>query len=163
MLPSRSGMLSEARSKLIEIFSIVFFLNLYYTFITYDEPKSNKQPVKSNKQRAKNNEQWPKSNEQRGESNEQRAKSNKQRAKSNEQRGKSKGQWATREKFHFTLRESGFSKQYWKVRGIEIFLGRTLTINVFVMLQTRFSKHWLIKISITCVYIKPKVKKLIQH
>ena len=37
--------------------SIVFFLNLYYTFITYDGRKSNEQRAKSNKQRAKSNEQ----------------------------------------------------------------------------------------------------------
>ena len=48
--------LTEARSKLIKIFSIVLFLNLYYTFITYDGPKSNEQRAKSNKQRAKGNE-----------------------------------------------------------------------------------------------------------
>ena len=64
MLPSYSGILSEARSKLIKTFSGAFFLNLYYTFITYDGLKSNKQQAKSNKQRAKSNEQRPKSNEQ---------------------------------------------------------------------------------------------------
>ena len=58
MLSSHSEILAEATSTLIKIFSIVIFLNLYYTFITYDGPKSNEQ-------RAKGNKQWAKSNEQR--------------------------------------------------------------------------------------------------
>ena len=41
MLPSRFEILTEATNTLTEAFSIVFFLNLYYTFITYDGPKSN--------------------------------------------------------------------------------------------------------------------------
>ena len=61
------------------------FLNLYYTFITYDERKSNKQRAKSNEQRAKSNKQRAKSNEQRANSDEQRAKTNERRAKGNEQ------------------------------------------------------------------------------
>ena len=77
MLPSRSGIFSEARSKLIKTFSCVFFPNLYYTFITYDAPKSNRQPAKSNEQRAKNNEQRAKSNEQRAINNKQRPTSKK--------------------------------------------------------------------------------------
>ena len=77
MLPSRSGIFSEARSKLIKTFSCVFFPNLYYTFITYDAPKSNRQPAKSNEQRAKNNEQRAKSNEQRAINNKQRRTSKK--------------------------------------------------------------------------------------
>ena len=57
MLPLRSGILSEARSKLIKIFSTVLFLNLYYTFKKYNEPKHNEQRAKSNEERAKSNEQ----------------------------------------------------------------------------------------------------------
>ena len=83
MLPSRSIILSEAKSKLTKTFSVVFFLNLHYTFLTYDGPKSNEQRTKSNKQRAKSNKQRAKSNEQQVKSNEQRAKSNKQRIASN--------------------------------------------------------------------------------
>ena len=52
----------------------MFFLNLYYAFITCDGQKSNEQ-------RAKGNEQW-------AESNEQQAKTNKQQEKTNEQRAK---------------------------------------------------------------------------
>ena len=80
--PSRSRILAEATSALIKKFSIVFFPNLHYTFITYNGRKSNEQRTKSNKQRAK-------SNEQRGKSNEQRAKTSEQRVKANEQRAKS--------------------------------------------------------------------------
>ena len=54
--------------------SLLFFLNLYYAFITCDGQKSNEQ-------RAKGNEQW-------AESNEQQAKTNKQQEKTNEQRAK---------------------------------------------------------------------------
>ena len=39
----------------------MFFLNLYYTFITYDGQKSNKQQAESNGQRAESNEQRAKS------------------------------------------------------------------------------------------------------
>ena len=53
----------------------MFFLNLYYTFITYDGPKGNEQRVESNEKRAKSNEQRGKITEQRGKSKEQRAKS----------------------------------------------------------------------------------------
>ena len=60
----------------------MFFLNLHFTFITYDGRKSNRQRAKSYEQRAKINEQRSKSNEQRLKSNEQRAKSNEQRAMS---------------------------------------------------------------------------------
>ena len=41
MLPSRFEILTEATNTLIEACSIVLFLNLYYSFITYDGPKSN--------------------------------------------------------------------------------------------------------------------------
>ena len=41
----------------------------------------------------------------------------------------------------------------------KIFSGGLWPFNVFVMLKTTFSKHRLIKISITHVYIKPKLKK----
>ena len=82
MLPSRSGILYEARRKLIKIFSIEFFLNLYYTFITDDESKRNKQRAKSNKQRAKNNEHRAWRNMQQAKSKEERAENNEQRAKS---------------------------------------------------------------------------------
>ena len=75
MFPSYSGILAGATSALINTLSMVFFLNLYYTFITYDVRKGN--------------EQWAKSNEQRTESNEQRAKSKKERARSKELRAKS--------------------------------------------------------------------------
>ena len=59
--------------------SSIFFLNLYYPFITYDGQKSNKQQAKSNQQRAKINKQRAKSNEQRAKltSNEQKVTSNK--------------------------------------------------------------------------------------
>ena len=58
---SRSGILDEATSTLIKTFSIVIFLNLYYTFRTYDGQKSNEQQVKSNEQRAKSTEQQARS------------------------------------------------------------------------------------------------------
>ena len=67
MVPSRSIILSEAKSKLIKSFFVVFFLNLYYTFIG----------SKSNEQRAKSNEQQVKSDGQRAKINEQRATSKK--------------------------------------------------------------------------------------
>ena len=95
MLPSCSEILAEATSTLVKTFCIVFFLNLYYAFITYDgrkcseqRAKSNEHRAKSSKQQAKSNEQQAKSNKQQVKSNEQRAKRNKQRAKSNEQRAK---------------------------------------------------------------------------
>ena len=44
------------------------------------------------------------------------------------------------------------------VGRIEIMFGKTLT-NAFVMLKTVFNKHWLIKISMKCVYTKLEVKK----
>ena len=74
MLPSRSKILVEATSTLIKTLSIVIFLNLYHTFITYDRPESNKQQAKSNEQRAKSNELREKvtSNEQKVTSNEQK-------------------------------------------------------------------------------------------
>ena len=37
---------------LIKTFSVMFFLSLYYTFITYDGRKSNEQRAKSNEKRA---------------------------------------------------------------------------------------------------------------
>ena len=43
---------------------IMFFHNLYYTLLTYDGRKSNKQQAKINEQGAKRNEQQAKSNEQ---------------------------------------------------------------------------------------------------
>ena len=52
MLPSRSGIFSLARRKLIKIFSIVFFHN---TFIAYDGPKGNKQREKSYEQKVTGN------------------------------------------------------------------------------------------------------------
>ena len=67
MIPSRSIILSEEKSKLIKSFFVVFFLNLYYTFIG----------SKSNEQRAKSNEQQVKSDGQRAKINEQRATSKK--------------------------------------------------------------------------------------
>ena len=66
--PLRSGILAEVSSTLIKTFSIVFFLNLYYAFITYDGRKSNEQRAKANEQRAKANEQRAKTNEQRAKS-----------------------------------------------------------------------------------------------
>ena len=36
---------------LIKTFSVMFFLRLYYTFITYDGRKSNEQRAKSNEQK----------------------------------------------------------------------------------------------------------------
>ena len=38
-------------------------------------------------------------------------------------------------------------------------MGEIWPFNAFVMLKTTFSKHWLIKISITCAYIKLEVKR----
>ena len=75
MIPSRSGILAEALSTLIKTFLIVILLNLYYTFITYDGPKSNEQRAKINEKRTKSNQQQTKCNEQRAKSNEQQAKS----------------------------------------------------------------------------------------
>ena len=65
MLHSRSGISAEATSTLINTFFIVFFLNLYYTFIVYDGRKSNQQRTKSKEQRAKSNEQRAKSKDQK--------------------------------------------------------------------------------------------------
>ena len=76
MLPSLSGILTEATS--IKTFLVVFFLNLYYTFIIYDRWKNNEQRAKSNEQRAESKEQWAKNNEQQVKSNETRVKSNEQ-------------------------------------------------------------------------------------
>ena len=42
-------------------------------------------------------------------------------------------------------------------RGLEILLGGILTVQCFC--HIRISNHSLIKISIICLYIKPKVKK----
>ena len=64
MLLSPSGILAEAKSTLIKTFSIVLLLLLYYTFITYNGRKSNKQQAKSNEQRTKSNKQRTKSNKQ---------------------------------------------------------------------------------------------------
>ena len=38
-------------------------------------------------------------------------------------------------------------------------LGRTLTIQCFFMLKITFIQRWLIKINMTFVYVKPKIKK----
>ena len=65
MLTLRSWILAEATITLVKTFSIVFFLNFYYTFITYDGPKGNEQRAESNDQRVKSNEQRAKSNKQR--------------------------------------------------------------------------------------------------
>ena len=113
MPPLRSGILAEVPSTLIKTFSIVFFLNLYYAFMTdeksYDGRKNNEQRANTNEQRAKSNKQRVESNEQRAESNEQQAKSNEQQAESNEQqakcneqRAKSNEQRAMRKKFNHT-------------------------------------------------------------
>ena len=51
----------QAISTLIIIFSIVFFLNLYFIFITYDGRKNKKQRAKSTKQRARSNKKRVKS------------------------------------------------------------------------------------------------------
>ena len=99
MLPSCPGILAEATSTLIKTFSSVFFLNLHYTFITYDGRKSNKQRAKSNAQSAKSNEQRAKSNEQQVKSNGQQAKSKKQPENSNEQPTKSNNHRAPSKKF----------------------------------------------------------------
>ena len=77
MIPSRTWILAEATSRLIKTFSIVFFLNLYYTFITCNGRNSSELRAKSNEQRAKNNEQRAKSNEQRAKSIKQGAMSKK--------------------------------------------------------------------------------------
>ena len=59
MLSSRSGVLAEAASTLIKTLSIVFFLKLYYTFITYDWRKvtGHEQIITSNEQKVTGNEQ----------------------------------------------------------------------------------------------------------
>ena len=59
--------LAETTRTLMKIFSIMFFFNLYYTFITYDKRKKNERRAKSNKQLTKRNDQEEKSNEQRAE------------------------------------------------------------------------------------------------
>ena len=66
--------LAETTRTLMKIFSIMFFFNLYFTFITYDKRKKNEQRTKRNDQEEKSNEQRVKSNEQQAKSNEQRAK-----------------------------------------------------------------------------------------
>ena len=48
MLPSRSWILAEATSTLNKTFFIMFFVNIYCTFITYDGRKSNEQKVTNN-------------------------------------------------------------------------------------------------------------------
>ena len=53
--------LAEATSTLVQEFFIVLFLTLYYTFIKYDERKSNEQRAKRNEQRAESKEQRAKS------------------------------------------------------------------------------------------------------
>ena len=85
MLHSGSEILAETTNTPVKTFSIAFFLNLYYTFITHDGRKSNQQREKINEQRAKSNEKRAKSNKERAKINEKRAKTNKQRAKSSEQ------------------------------------------------------------------------------
>ena len=55
---------------LTKTLSIMFFLNLFYTFIIYDGQKINEQQAKSNHQQAKCNEQRGKSNKQKASSNE---------------------------------------------------------------------------------------------
>ena len=57
------------------------------------------------------------------------------------------------------LRETEFSKYHWKLGTVKTFLERTLTIQCFCYAKENYCKHWLIKISVTCVYIKPEVKK----
>ena len=110
MPPLRSGILAEAPSTLIKTFSIVFFLNLYYVFMTdektYDGRKNNEQRANTNEQRAKSNKQRVESNEQRAESNEQQAEINEQPAKCNEQRAKSNEQRAMSKKLNHTARIS---------------------------------------------------------
>ena len=59
MLHSGSEILAETTNTPVKTFSIAFFLNLYYTFITHDGRKSNQQREKINEQRAKSSEQWP--------------------------------------------------------------------------------------------------------
>ena len=48
-------------------------------------------------------------------------------------------------------------------RGWEIGLEEFWPFIAFIMLQIKFSNHWLIKITIICLYIKPEVKKMIQQ
>ena len=42
-------------------------------------------------------------------------------------------------------------------------MGEIWPFNAFVMLSKPFSKRWLIKSSMTCEYIQPEVKKMIQQ
>ena len=81
---------------LIKTLSVVFVINLFYTFITQDRRKSKEQRPKSNKQCTKNNEQqvwsetqWAKTKEQQGKY-EQRAKTNENRPKTNKRRAMSR-------------------------------------------------------------------------
>ena len=59
MLPSCSWILAEATSTLINLFFIVFFLNLYYIFMNMMDEKvtSKEQEVKNNDQKVTSNEQ----------------------------------------------------------------------------------------------------------
>ena len=77
----RSPVFQLKQKAQIKTFFIVFLLNLFYSFITYDRQKSNKQRAKSNEQQAKKRT----SNKQKVTSYEQKVTSNKQKPKSNEQ------------------------------------------------------------------------------
>ena len=90
MLHSGSEILAETTNTPVKTFSIAFFLNLYYTFITHDGRKSNQQREKINEQRAKSNEKRAKSNKERAKltRSEQKRTSNEQKVASNDLRAK---------------------------------------------------------------------------
>ena len=88
---------------MVLIKTIVVFLNLYYTFITYDWRKRNEKRAKGKEHQTKSNEQRTKSKKQQAKSNEQQATIQKfslsqaeYEAKSNKQQQKltSSKQWA---------------------------------------------------------------------
>ena len=56
-------------------------------------------------------------------------------------------------------KKQGFPNSIERLKKWKFWLGELWLFNAFVMLKRTFSKHQLIKISITCVYIKPESKK----
>ena len=93
MLPSRPGILAEAKSTRIKTVSIVFFLNLFFPNIGVT---SKEQKVTNSKQKVTSNEQKLTSKEQKVTSNEKKLTSNEEKVTSNEQKVTSKEQQAKR-------------------------------------------------------------------
>ena len=112
MLPSRPGILAEAKSTRIKTVSIVFFLNLFFPNIgvTSKEQKvtRNEQKITNSKQKVTSNEQKLTSKEQKVTSNEKKLTSNEEKVTSNEQKVTSKEQQAKRSA------SKGMSQIYWK-------------------------------------------------